>query len=306
MRQDWLVCPYRALDRGLVEAATRRLFDVAASQEVAIKPAMTLANEAVRQELLRVSTGGGAIFVYLQDKLGGEVSLSKSAKSPEMSFDITLIELALVEGIPSVGRYAILEAQTMDFHGSYSHAVKDLEDALRLHPIDFHSMVKNNSQWLSNQIEGPNVANVFKRTLYQMLIKFRLAGQGDCAGAALAIPIAVWDSWRRHFGAPELEQSSDGTFRLVHPTTPVEPRAWLYIFDVDASTAECPNPIEISMIIGTDVDTMAHYAFKAAPDALLAAGGPGSLIVEAIRARLARWWPQLGPPKKPRRAGARS
>ena len=154
MRQDWLVCPYRALDRGLVEAATRRLFDVAASQEVAIKPAMTLANEAVRQELLRVSTGGGAIFVYLQDKLGGEVSLSKSAKSPEMSFDITLIELAFVEGIPSVGRYAILEAQTMDFHGSYSHAVKDLEDALRLHPIDFHSMVKNNSQWLSNQIEG--------------------------------------------------------------------------------------------------------------------------------------------------------
>ena len=301
-RQDWLVCPYRALDQDLVQAATRRLFDITAGREVVIRPAVTLARDVVRSELLAVLARGGAAFVYMQDKLGGEMSLRGSPQSPELSFDVTLIELTAGVPAPTVGRYAILEVQTMDFHGSYRHAVKDLDDALRLHPTAFHEMVRNNNTWLSNRIEGPNIANVFKRTLYQMLLKFRLAGQGFCAGTALAIPAAVWDSWQRHLGAPELTLASDGTFRLAHPTTPVEPRAWIYIFDLDAGSETSPNPLVISMVIGTDVDTMAHYAFKAAPDAVLAAGGPGSLVLDAIRVRLATWWPELGPPRRQRRA----
>jgi hypothetical protein len=300
-RQDWLVCPYRALDHGLVQDATRRLFDIPADREVLIKPAVTLSRASIRDELLAVLSRGGAAFVYMQDKLGGEMSLKKSPGSPELSFDVTLIELASGVPAPTVERYAILEMQTMDYHGSYRHAVKDLDDALRLHPTTFHEMVRNNIAWISNKVEGPNMANVFKRTLYQMLLKFRLAGQGFCAGAALAIPAAVWDSWQRHLGAPELSLETDGTFRLAHPTAAIDPHAWIYIFDLDAESETSPNPLIISKVIGTDVDAMAHYAFKAAPDALLAAGGPGSLVLDAIRVQLATWWPELRPPR-PRRA----
>lgn len=216
---------------------------------------------------------------------------------------MTLVELVLSDKVPAVGRYAILEVQTMDFHGSYSHVVKNLDDALRLHGAAFHEMVSKNVEWLSKKIEGPNIANVFKRTLYQMLLKFRLAGHGACAGAALALPAAVWDSWQRHLGGPELTQAADGTFRLAHPTTPVDPRAWIYVFDIDASSTTTPNPIVLKKVIGTDVDAVTHYAFKVAPDAVVAEGGAGSLVLEAIRIRLAAWWPDLGPPSRKRRPG---
>ena len=36
---------------------------------------------------------GGRVFVYFQDKLGGEISLSRTGASPELSFDITVVEL---------------------------------------------------------------------------------------------------------------------------------------------------------------------------------------------------------------------
>ncbi|HXC50060.1 MAG TPA: hypothetical protein VN634_04195 [Candidatus Limnocylindrales bacterium] len=300
-RQDWLVCPYRALDPNLVENAVRRLFDISPEMRVMIRPATTLARREVRAELLDALARGEAVFVYMQDKLGGEVSLIASPGSPELSFDVTLVNLVPGPMAPTVGQYAILEVQTMDFHGSYSHVVKDLDDALRLHAEAFHQNVRANVGWLCKKIEGPNIANVFKRTLYQMLLKFRLAGNGACAGAALAIPQAVWDSWQRHLGAPVLVPVDDGTFRLVHPTSPVEPRAWLYIFDLDTSGDTSPDPVVVTKVIGTDADTMTHYAFKAAPEAILAAGGPGSMVLDVIRARLANWWPELGPLRRAQR-----
>ena len=120
-------------------------------------------------------------------------------------------------------------------------------------------MVRANEAWLSERIEGPNIANVFKRTLYQMLLKFRLAGHGGCAGAALAIPAAVWDSWQRHLGAPDLHYvEADATYRL--DGTCENPHAWIYVFDVDAQSPLTPNPLVIAKIIGTDADAIARHA----------------------------------------------
>jgi hypothetical protein len=33
-------------------------------------------------------------------------------------------------------------------------------------------------------------------------------------GCVLAIPIAVWDSWQRRLGTPDLLENADGTFSL--------------------------------------------------------------------------------------------
>jgi hypothetical protein len=301
-RQDWLVCPYRAMDPSLIEGAARRLFSVENDRKILIRPANTLAAESVRAELSAELAADSAVYVYMQDKFGGEVSLSSTTKSPELSFDVTLVELRADVPVPTVGRYAILEVQTMDFHGSYSHAVTNLSDALRLHTAGFHEQVRNHVDWLSNKIEGPNIANVFKRTLYQMLMKFRLAGQGSCAGVAFAIPTAVWDSWQRHLAAPILAEAEDGTYRLAADPAESPTNAWIYVFDLDVDSTVTPNPIVIRKIIHTNSEAVAHFAFKAAPDAILAEGGSGSLVVDVIRTRLAAWWPELAPPKRGRRA----
>ena len=39
------------------------------------------------------TTATARVFVYFQDKLGGEISLSRTGASPELSFDITVVEL---------------------------------------------------------------------------------------------------------------------------------------------------------------------------------------------------------------------
>ena len=37
----------------------------------------------------------------------------------------------------------------MDFHWSDSHAVKNFDDALRLHAKGFHAMVRENVDWVA-------------------------------------------------------------------------------------------------------------------------------------------------------------
>ena len=55
-------------------------------------------------------------------------------------------------------------------------------------PPAFHEALKANQGWLSEKVEGPNIANVFKRTFYQMMLKFQIGTQARCAGCALALP----------------------------------------------------------------------------------------------------------------------
>ena len=108
------------------------------------------------------------------------------------------------------GRFGVLEIQTMDFHGSYRLAVQNLDDSLRLHGSGFADALQQNQRWLAERIEGPNIANVFKRTFYQMTLKFQLGVHPRSVGTSLAIPQAVWDSWQPHLGRPELVSCGEG------------------------------------------------------------------------------------------------
>jgi hypothetical protein len=291
------VCPYRALDRGLLEDAARRLFAALPDRQIHIVPAPSLRRDEIRQTLMEALGNADLVLVYLQDKLGGEVSLSATARSPELAFDTTFVELVPHGTSITVGRYAILELQTMDFHGTYRFVVKNLEDALRLHGPGFPRALQENPGWLSERVEGPNVANVFKRTFYQTVLKFQIAGHGECVGSVLAIPASVWNSWQRHLGAPELAAEMDGTFSLRRPgaaSTLGHARAWIYVFDLDAGNVVSPNPVNITRIIATDAESIAYYALQAAPHAAMEAGGSADRLLANIRRRLQVWWPDVG------------
>ncbi len=209
-RQDWLVCPYRALDNRMLEQMVRRLFTISSTAPVILAPAVNLADEGFRDGAVRALTEPDAArhFVYFQEKLGGEISLPKTPASPELSFDITIVELladgartmpALTGMAPvgtrvQVGKYGVIELQTTDAHGSYRHAVSALRGALDLHPDDFATQVANNPEWAGRKIEGPNISNVFKRTFYQTAFKFQVTKRSTSVGCVLALPRPVWDS----------------------------------------------------------------------------------------------------------------
>ncbi len=295
-RQDWLVCPYRALDPGLLDDAARRLFSVGTSARVQVIPAPMLSKEPVRRRILETVRLGGTGVAYFQDKLGGEISLSATARSPEFSFDSTLVEIRQTDGRLSIGRYGILEVQTMDFHGSYRHVVKNLEDALRLHKEGFAKVLRENPGWLSERIEGPNISNVFKRTFYQMAMKFQVGAHAHCAGCVVAIPASVWDSWQRHLGGPALTLEPDGTFTLEKPGTTIRDRrvtGWIYVFDVQPAGRSTPDSISILKVIATNAEAIAYYALKVAPEAALEEGGSADRLLSTIRSRLAKLWPEL-------------
>ena len=135
------------------------------------------------------------------DKLGGEIDIPGSKRSPKFKLDTTLVEILGSGKGASIGRHGILEVQTMDFHGSYREATLSLTHALKLHPRDFATQLRANPNWASAGIESPNIANVFKRTIYQILFKFQLGHHPDCAGAILALPGSVWESWQPHLAA---------------------------------------------------------------------------------------------------------
>lgn len=184
----------------------------------------------------------------------------------------------------------------MDFHGSYRRAVSNLEDALRLHGPEFHSVLERKQEWLSDHVEGPNIANVFKRTFYQTIMKFQIGTEETCAGCVLAIPLAVWDSWQKHLGRPELRSNPDGTFALERPSgraAVARVPAWIVVFDVDARNQRSPNPIVITKAIATDAESVSYYALKVAPEAAISPAGSADRLQVAIRRRLSAWWPDL-------------
>jgi DNA (cytosine-5)-methyltransferase 1 len=68
-----------------------------------------LADDPGKSEILDAVHGPERVFVYFQDKLGGEISLSKTGASPELSFDITVVELlpARPTGLPGMAEPAV-------------------------------------------------------------------------------------------------------------------------------------------------------------------------------------------------------
>ena len=294
-RRDWLVCPYRALSREIILGAVRQLFQFDAAVDPYACPAVTLTKEDVRDDLLVRLKAGQPVFIYFDAKMSGELSIPPTDQSPEFAFDVTIVELTLTGEAAHIGRFGILEIQTMDFHGTYRAAVSNLRDGLRLHPTTFAATVQDNPQWLCQDIEGPNIANVFKRTFYQMMFKFQLGQHGRCAGCVLALPEAVWESWQRHLGAPVLIAESDGSFSLLAPgkarSSPSP--AWIYVFAPDATAAETPSPITVSKMIATDVAAMSHWALEVAPMAALANIDSATGMLSLLARRLKGLWPEL-------------
>lgn len=265
IRQDWLVCPYRALDPELIGTAVRRLFALPAGAAPRMVPAANLNKPDERADVIRRLRAGDLVFIYFDARLGGELSIPQTAQSPEFSFDMTVVELIERAGVPHIGRFGILEIQTMDFHGSYRAAVHNLREGLRMHADRFAMTLQEYQHWLAEGVEGPNIANVFKRTFYQMMFKFQLGRHERCAGCVLAIPQSVWDSWQRHLGAPDLAAEPDGTFSLVAPgKRPAGPfPAWIFVFDTKAESKATPSPIVLSKMIGTDAPSVSYWALEA-------------------------------------------
>jgi hypothetical protein len=255
----------------------------------------------------------GTGYVFFQSKLGGEISIVGTALSPELSFDVTLVEIRPTpDGSFAVTRYGILEIQTMDYHGTYKSAVTNLRDALRLHRTDFAVALRANLNWASERVEGPNIANVFKRTFYQMMLKFKLSGEGPAAaGTMLALPKAVWDSWQPFLGAPELEDEAAGTkrFVLVSGGTDEPPlNAYICVFDIDASAPQSISPIRIEFMVRVSPERLAHHAFNVVPDNILHAIQTQDSVLSRIKSRLSEWWPdfQANPPARRGRKAPRA
>ncbi|WP_408508803.1 PDDEXK family nuclease [Paraburkholderia sediminicola] len=242
----------------------------------------------------------GAGYLFFQDKLGGEISITGTSHSPEMAFDVTLVEIVPTSGDGfAVSRYGILEIQTMDFHGTYKNAVGNLRDALRLHPKNFPTELQNNPNWAGEKVEGPNIANVFKRTFYQVMVKFKLSGQGSAAaGTVLALPKSVWDSWQPFLGAPALEDETTDVkrFRIDDGGIEEEPlNAFICVFDLDASSESSVSPLQIEYFVRVSPERLAHHAFTQVPNHILHAIQSKDSVLTTIRSRLSDWWPDFQP-----------
>lgn len=301
-RQDWLVCPHRALDDDLLHVMVRRLFGLEAHTPVRVLPVTSLADPAVRADLIAATTARGAPrqFLTFQQLFGGEISLPRSSASPELSFDDTVVEV-LTDGSAGVtlGRYGVIEMQTTDTHGSYKHAVLALRSALDLHPDDFAAQVAAHPDWPGRKVEGPNISNVFKRTFYQVMFKFQITRRDSSAGCILALPRPVWDSWQPFLGAPRVVPVGDGTHALVAPgqdaaTAIAESREvpnWIYVFDVadEPPVDGSPTHIEVQLVISTDALTLSALALDVAPTNAIGDLSEEDSVMAALRRRLARY-----------------
>lgn len=232
------------------------------------------------------------VLLYFQEKLGGEISLAKTDASPSFAFDWTLVEITHCDPDLAFGRFGIVEVQTMDFHGSYKHAVLPTTERLISDPETFHAWAASptGQATLSRQMEGPNISNVFKRTFYQMVYKLQLAGHRDCAGAAFMIPHSVWISWLRHLGDPTIVQRGDGTYYLGD-TPDLDSASWILVFDLHESTDEGePGRIKPSMEIQLSAERLIDLALRVSPAAALAPGGSVDGVKDSIQRRLGTKW----------------
>jgi hypothetical protein len=293
-RQDWVACPYRLIGSDLIDPIGRRLYGINDGESSFTTAGPTLQLPEVRARVERVMREGGRVFTYFDHKIGGEISVSATPNSPEMAFDVTLVELIRAKGGIGLGRFAILEVQTMDFHGSYGRAVGKLRNAIELHPRHFPAELRKNQWWAGDGIEGPNIANVFKRTFYQMMFKFNFGMAPSCAGTALALPASVWDSWQPFLAAPSLREEADGTFRLEAKKAAKsigDIRGWICVVDLDADAPTTPSPMRITKTIGVTSAALASLALTAAPAAASAQLLSESGIYATLLRRLTAYWP---------------
>ena len=192
------------------------------------------------------------------------------------------------------GRCPFLSAVTREERDCVKNASSSGVCTINNHENRFAEVLQENDRWLAERIEGPNIANVFKRTFYQMMLKFQLGVHPRSVGTALAVPQAVWDSWQPHLGRPLLVSGNDGTHALRHPAVSgAGVRAWILVFDIDANSVLHPNPVAVTRTIATDAVSIARYALEDVPRHAFSAAGEGDTLVAAIHRRLSAWWPDL-------------
>ena len=267
--RDWIVCPYRVLEPHIIQEVTRKIFSDL-RDNICVFPVVHLEEEDRRREILRIGTKE-TFYLFFQDKLGGEINLSKTETTPELSFDITILECTVQDEWLVLLRYGLFEVQTMDFHGSYGHAVKALESAIDLHRSDFEHQLTKNPEWAGRKIEGPNIANVFKRTVYQLILKFELAGRDRCAGVVLGLPQAVWESWSPHFGG--LEWADEATENSRRPKKRA-PNSWILVLTPSKQPYSPHWKIAVSKEMRLRARDLVQRAFEVVPGKLSTAALP--------------------------------
>ena len=252
--RDWIVCPYRVLEPRLLHEVTQKIFGDP-RQQIDIFPVVHLQDAEKCSEILQKARDA-TVYLFFQDKLGGEINVLGSDRTPELSFDITIVACRAQDDWLLRERYGIFEAQTMDFHGSYKHAVAALIAAVDLHGKGFPRVIKENPEWLSRRIEGPNLANVFKRTIYQLILKFDMAGRDRCAGVVLGLPDPVWRSWGPHLGGLD----------WVSEPQAVSRNSWVFVLAPDIQHESSPNRIVLKEEIAIDSAKLIERAFGAVPE----------------------------------------
>ncbi len=289
-RQDWLACPYRILDQHftVLGGAVRTVFGIPVDSIIRLLPTTVLNAPAIRAEVTASLSSGIRVFAFCGNKFGGEVDIPETDSSPGGKVDVSVIEILGCDesGKPDAfGEHMFFEIQTADFHGSPLPAVQLLrEKCPRNSTDDFHTRFANAPNDCGRDVEGPNKANIFKRTIYQMVWKMELAKAPNCAGFAIILPVPVWQSWLRHLGNPKLDVSTtDPTvFFLTLPDhqpapPPInggpdrstlanqEEASWVFVFDIDRDSNESPRPLRIVYRVHTPARSLLYYAFEAAP-----------------------------------------
>lgn len=283
-RQDWLACPYRTLDEEftLIKEAVHLLYGVPRDADVLI-----LSGEAIKQESYQkllcdaINSGIRRAFIFLADKMGGEVDIPETTHTPGTKVDVSIIEVLSVgaDGVPDkYGKHLHYEIQTADFHGSPLHAVREIEElAARANtPQAFYDELSADIQRCGIGVEGPNKSNIFKRTFYQAVLKIQFAQQqDDCAGFVLVIPTAVWESWKKHLGKPDMP-AQNGITALARNQEEREAimastKAWIFVFEIeDAQPLDGhPRPLKIVQRVGVTTEMLTHFAFEKVGQAAL-------------------------------------
>lgn len=268
--RDWIVCPYRVLDIGILHDVVGRIFGDN-REKIGIYPVVRLEDATSREKILRQASKE-TVYLFYQDKLGGEINVSGTKRTPELSFDITFVSCRADGDWLNIDKYGVFEAQTMDFHGSYKHAVSAMRSAVDLHGKDFPEVIKNKQEWLSREIEGPNIANVFKRTIYQLILKFDMAGRDRCQGVVLGLPESVWQSWEPHFGGLDWIGVSQDESR----------NCWIFVLTPDAEPEKSPNRMILKKEYRVGPGILTERAFTVVPQ-IIATESLGSVFSNILR-----------------------
>lgn len=275
-RQDWLACPIRTLDADftLIVAAIRTTYQLAHGVEILVLPVTVLHLKEKRAAIAERLERDGRVFLFSANKIGGEVDLPETETSPGGKVDVSVIEVLKIQALTgepeAFGQHMIFEIQTADFHGSPLHAVRKLRQVLPTASVaNYHATLQADPSIAGEDVEGPNKANIFKRTVYQMILKIQLAEHRDCAGFVMVLPLPVWDSWLRHLGNPKMRQIEGNLVQMLTPadedTAVLTPaRAWIFVFDIDREVTESPQPLKVVQRIATTSTALVHYAFDTA------------------------------------------